>query len=254
MTSREFWDRYLRAYDALNRFGDYQSGLRQMADRLAVGPGSAVLDAGSGTGNLSILLQARGADVTSLDFSPVAVEIHRSKASSAKVLQASLESPLPFPGGSFDRVVCASVLFTLTRAGCMLALREFRRVLRPGGLLLVTAIKPKHSKLEAFWAHLRSRLKSQSFPCFVREMSRTIGPLLRVLYYNYRIYGLARQGSHRSFTAEELVEVVAGAGFVGARCELTYGGRFHQVTATVPCPCSAEPMVLTEDRAPTILA
>jgi ubiquinone/menaquinone biosynthesis C-methylase UbiE len=234
MTPRDFWDRYLRAYDALNRVGAYRASVEHLARTLDARPGERILDAGSGTGNLAVHLKEQGSEVVGLDFSPVALRIHREKDPSATVVRASLEEPLPFPDRIFDLVVCAAVLFALSDRGCRTALGEFRRVLRPRGRVVITAMKPDTSKLRVFGAHVGNLWKNRPLGSFLREMRRTLGPLLKVLYYNYRMHGLSRRQAYRRFTAGELVAEVERAGFVRVTCESTFGGYFHLVRAAAP--------------------
>jgi ubiquinone/menaquinone biosynthesis C-methylase UbiE len=234
MTNKEFWNRYLRAYDVLNTVGAYSSSLEQLVRRLAVRPGHAVLDAGCGTGNLLRRLHAEGADVVGLDFSDVALGILREKLPAARTVRASLEAPLPFADGSFDRVVCASVLFAISEEGARRALGELRRVLKPGGRLVITVMKPGQSKIAMLGRHLMARRRAQPLAAFFGEMHRTLGPLLRVLYYNYRMYGLSRQGGYRRFTCQGLLSDLADAGFGESRYDSTYGNSFHLVEACAP--------------------
>ena len=56
------------------------------------------------------------------------------------MLHADLSEPLPFPASEFDLIVCALVLHHLDdREGC---LREFFRVLRPGGNVVLSTQHP----------------------------------------------------------------------------------------------------------------
>jgi ubiquinone/menaquinone biosynthesis C-methylase UbiE len=234
LNPRSFWDRYLRAYDALNQLGDYRAGLADAAGRMELRRGWLVLDAGSGTGNFSLDLERMGARAVSLDFSDVALRIHRRKHPAAAVLQASLEAPLPFGDAVFDAAACLSVLFTLSPPGAALALRELHRVLKPGGVLVVTAMKPGASKLRAGWRHLRSGRDGRTARERLVGLWRTVGPLLRVLYYNYRMYGLARRAAYRRLSSQQLTAAVAAAGFSEVRCASTYGGLFHLLRARRP--------------------
>ena len=104
-------------------------------DSLPAGP--LVLDAGCGTGyNLGWLRQQYGAHVTGTDYSPLALDLCRRRGERALV-RADAAS-LPYSSDLFDLVVSFDVLTHLrdesARSG---ALREFLRVLRPGGHLLV---------------------------------------------------------------------------------------------------------------------
>jgi SAM-dependent methyltransferase len=92
-----------------------------------------ILDAGCGTGGTSIRLRGRGS-VFGIDLSAQAVGVAWRRG--LPVARASLGA-LPFADGSFDLVTCLDVLYHRSVEDDLLALEEARRVLRPGGFLLV---------------------------------------------------------------------------------------------------------------------
>jgi SAM-dependent methyltransferase len=100
-----------------------------------------ILDAGCGTGGGLRWLSEFGA-VTGLDFHPRAVELARRV--SPRVTRASVLA-LPFPAYHFDLVTSFDVLYHRAVLDDEQALREFARVLRPGGWLLVRV--PAHDRL-----------------------------------------------------------------------------------------------------------
>jgi SAM-dependent methyltransferase len=103
--------------------------------------GRRVLDAGCGSGPLSAALRDRGAVVTGIDASAGMVELARRRLGDDAALHvADLRDPLPFADGAFDDVVASLVLHYLEDWGPTLA--EMRRVLRPGGRLLVSVEHP----------------------------------------------------------------------------------------------------------------
>jgi ubiquinone/menaquinone biosynthesis C-methylase UbiE len=181
-----------------------------------------------------MLLRTRNVDVVSLDFSPVAIRIHKQKDPEAVTVQASLEDPLPFDDASFDRIACLSVLFTISPQGARLALSEFRRILRPGGLLVLTAMMPGHSKLRGFCSHVAKRIRVAGRRNILGEFKASIFPVAKMLYYNIRMYALRRQHGYRRFTQSELIEETRRAGFADLRWRLTYGGRFLMVVGHAP--------------------
>lgn len=99
---------------------------------------SRILDLGSGTGSLSLLLAADGHEVTGIDFSPAMVAQARAKAvasgSPAQFVVADATSP-DFEPGSIDAIVCRQTLWALPDRP--LALRNWARLLRAGGTLLL---------------------------------------------------------------------------------------------------------------------
>jgi SAM-dependent methyltransferase len=103
--------------------------------------GRRILDAGCGSGPLSAALRDRGAVITGLDSSAGMLELARRRLGpDADLRLADLGQPLPFGDGAFDDVVAALVLHYLEDWTAPLA--ELRRVLRPGGRLIVAVDHP----------------------------------------------------------------------------------------------------------------
>jgi len=103
--------------------------------------GRRILDAGCGAGPLFAALRDRGAIVTGFDKSAGMIELARRRLGDDADLQvADLGSPLPFPDGTFDDVIASLVLHYLEDWGPALA--ELRRVLKPGGRLIVSVDHP----------------------------------------------------------------------------------------------------------------
>ncbi|MBE3001950.1 class I SAM-dependent methyltransferase [Nocardiopsis sp. HNM0947] len=103
--------------------------------------GRRILDAGCGAGPLFAALQERGAEVTGVDASAEMLSLARRRlGDDASLYVADLSQPLPFADGVFDDVVASLVLHCLEDWGPTLA--EMRRVLRPGGRLLVSVQHP----------------------------------------------------------------------------------------------------------------
>lgn len=103
--------------------------------------GRRILDAGCGSGPLFAALRDRGAAVTGIDASAGMLELARRRlGADADLRVADLGGPLPFPDGAFDDVVASLVLHYLEDWGPTLA--ELRRVLTPGGRLIVSVEHP----------------------------------------------------------------------------------------------------------------
>ena len=148
---RSMFDRIAPVYDAMNRV--MTAGLdvrwRRFTAEAAVRPGDIVLDAACGTGDLAIADRAAGAGaVTGLDFSERMLERARRKAPLDWVQGDMLA--LPFADASFD---AATVGFGVRNvADLELALRELRRVLRPGGRLAILEITQPRGVLRPFFS------------------------------------------------------------------------------------------------------
>jgi ubiquinone/menaquinone biosynthesis C-methylase UbiE len=108
--------------------------------------GHRILDAGCGSGPLSAALRAKGAVVTGVDGSPAMIELARQRLGDDAALHvADLGQPLPFDDGAFDDVVASLVLHYLRDWAAPLA--ELRRVLKPGGRLILSVNHPSVYKL-----------------------------------------------------------------------------------------------------------
>ena len=112
--------------------------------RRAVGDpqGLVTVDLGCGTGRHALWLAEAGAQVTALDFSDGMLEQARAKPGAAQVcfLQHDLHQELPLQGDTADLVVSGLVLEHLSNLTSFFA--EIRRVLRPDGRAVVSAMHP----------------------------------------------------------------------------------------------------------------
>jgi ubiquinone/menaquinone biosynthesis C-methylase UbiE len=109
-------------------------------DALRLGPPARVVDVGAGAGLASVALAQRGYDVLAVDSTRRMLELTEARAAAAgatvRVAEADASS-LPVENGSVDLVVAVGLLPWLQDP--RLVLNEFRRVLRPGGGVVVTA-------------------------------------------------------------------------------------------------------------------
>ena len=103
--------------------------------------GKLVLDAACGPGFYAAELISRGARVTGFDNSPRMVGFCRQQAADGEFRVHDLNDPIDWlPDASVDLVLCALAYeYADNRAG---ALREFRRVLKPGGALVLSKLHP----------------------------------------------------------------------------------------------------------------
>jgi SAM-dependent methyltransferase len=104
--------------------------------------GSSWLDAGCGTGTLSRLLVERGGTVLGVDAALEMVEAAGQltpsdvRSTQLKFQQVETIARLPLVSNTWDGILCSSVLEYVSDVDA--CLKEFARILRPGGLLLVS--------------------------------------------------------------------------------------------------------------------
>ena len=123
-------------------------------------PAGDLLDWGCGWGQLTYLLRRRGFRVTAFDIGdPAAVLPGIPLCRGLQVARSPHPTRLPFADGSFDAVLSCGVLEHVdegsTPGNELLSLRELRRLLRPGGRLLIYQLPQQHAWQEAVVRRLR---------------------------------------------------------------------------------------------------
>ena len=124
--------------------GIFDRYARELVDRTRpIGPSDRVLDLGCGTGIVARVLRERlggAARITGLDAAPPMIAMAKSVAPELDFHEGNAMA-LPFADHAFDLVLSQQMLqFVPDRA---MALREARRVLAPGGRLLVSTWRPR---------------------------------------------------------------------------------------------------------------
>jgi SAM-dependent methyltransferase len=140
---RNDYDRFAEAY-ALENETSLTNAYQERPATLALAgdvSGRKILDAGCGSGPLFAALRDRGARVTGIDASRALLEIARTRLGGDADLQfADLTGPLPFADATFDDVIVSLVMHSLPDWSP--TLRELRRVLTPGGRLIMSIYHP----------------------------------------------------------------------------------------------------------------
>ncbi|MBT1156415.1 class I SAM-dependent methyltransferase [Aminobacter anthyllidis] len=116
-------------------FWVYREGLARF---IGSGFGRA-LEVGCGEGRVSRELKALGYHVTATDVVPAMVEAAR-QANSADDYRIAGTDKLPFDDGQFDLVMAYNVLMDVDDVPA--ALKEIRRVMKPGGTLFISLVHP----------------------------------------------------------------------------------------------------------------
>lgn len=157
----EFWIEIIR-----NHRDKYREELTNTAVLNAIGAarGLTVLDAGCGEGYLSRELAQEGAVVTGLDSSAELIKAARSHGLASK-LSASFDvgtvDSLPYDADSFDLVLCNHLMNDLQDPAQ--ALKEFARVLRDRGRVVILMLHPCFYNNHAERAEPENNLPTSSY-------------------------------------------------------------------------------------------
>jgi SAM-dependent methyltransferase len=182
--------------------------------------GLSVLDIGCAGGRLTEQLADRGAEVTGVDLSRAMIEIASARLGGrARFHRADLGRPLDFlSDSSFDLVTASLVLHYLENWGPTLG--ELRRVLRPGGQLIMSVHHPEDWHWFDRPDYFRTELITDEWSMGEHKM--------RVQFYRRplsRTFGALRDAG---FTVDELVEPQPLE-----ECA-TVDPRFHHLLRTAP--------------------
>lgn len=125
----------------------FENFARDALSRMAVGPGSRVVDVAAGPGTLSLLAARQGARVTAVDFAPQMLSALRERATAEGLDIEALAGDgmaLPLPDQAFDTAFSLfGLMFFPDRPR---GFRELHRVLVPGGRAIVSSWLPlEHS-------------------------------------------------------------------------------------------------------------
>lgn len=140
---RSTWDERAPSWDECSQANaaapDRATDLARIAAALQLRPGSRLLDAGCGSGQFAVAFARLGCQVTGVDLAPAMIERARARAAAAGVEIAwriGDIARLPEPLAVYDAIHARVVLQFLQDP--VAALRELRRVLKPGGRLLAS--------------------------------------------------------------------------------------------------------------------
>lgn len=166
-------DEYLKLAEVEDRMWYFHSLHAHVARELsaaALPEKAAVLDAGCGTGGL--IRRSRewpqALQWSAIDVMPLACELARTRCGPAVDIREGTITDLPFAPASFDAVVTADVLYHIDNPE--VAVREFFRVLRPGGTLIINV--PAYMWMWSYHddaTHTKHRYTRSEVAALVRE-------------------------------------------------------------------------------------
>lgn len=148
-----YWDTFAYSRKKIDEVFDEYLG--------SMSPGGLLLDVGCGTGHQVKKYNDRGFISTGCDESTEMLRVARKVNSDHLRIQRSSVEALPYKSDSIDVVICIEVMRYLPNPEKALA--EIHRVLRPGGLSLVTFAQKYSTTLYPLVNRLTYRAKRGSF-------------------------------------------------------------------------------------------
>lgn len=148
---------------------------QQLLELAHLEAGESVLDIGCGTGTLAIAAKrvVEGSGVVhGIDASPEMIARARRKAKRSGmdvVFEMAQAQSLPFPDARFDVVLSTVMLHHLPRAARAQAVRDARRVLKPGGRLLAVDFVRRSGKGLLAHLHRHGRVDPRDLIVLVTE-------------------------------------------------------------------------------------
>ncbi len=198
---------------------------RRRAARLAASAGGTRwLDVCSGTGDMAAeltRLSRRKTRVFAADFSPEMIARARAKPELRRVRFSLAEvKALPFPPQSFDLVTIsfATRNINVSREALLQSLREFHRVLKPGGRFVNLETSQPSDPLFRWLVHL-----------YVKLLVKPVG---RAISGSRAGYDYLASSIPRFYGPREFAEILREAGFGRVQCWGLFGGvaAIHRAT------------------------
>ena len=227
-------------YDALDRsrfsnaFTYGRSKIDAIVDELfdSLPKGAKILDVGCGTGEHLARAAKKGLKPFGVEPAPSMLDFARRNVATADLRQG-VATDLPFDDGEFDLVIMVEVLRYLDRPDTETALREARRVLKPGGLLFVTLVN--RWALDGFYIlqRVRQLLRRRQFDevnpyCLFHSPASARRDLESAGFADVRTEGRLLAPLRIAYKLSE-----AFGGWLARRLEKT-DDRLHRVRATKP--------------------
>ncbi|BBO82300.1 SAM-dependent methyltransferase [Desulfosarcina ovata subsp. sediminis] len=188
-------------------------------------PGKRALDIGTGTGQLAVYLARAGYEVTAIDISEAMIAEARRYAADQQLqidFQTGDAESLDFADQSVDVIVSRNLLWTLPRP--YQALMEWRRVLKPGGRLMLS---------DGLWMNTTWKRVPRLVFKLAKDMGRNGSRISLRFFYTYAALQ-KRLPFYEGVSLESALALMQAARFEAVTPYDTSRLRIHPYGASVP--------------------
>ena len=194
---------------------------RDILNALDLKSGEKALDFGCGSGHFTVEMAKVCGDAIGIDLSPVVGNIIIPPALEKKLnFILAKEGALPFEDNSFDVLLASEVIATVTDPGVFL--NEFRRVLRPGGRLVICngaghpfveqAYKEKNSFFQWALRKYPERMP-ESYESYCQILNKSFGNAVDWFYSESDVASLLSKHGFEKIVADYSPGNIAGTYF-----------------------------------------
>lgn len=229
-----FWGIYSIFYNsALKEWFPYQHLIRDLIDNLEVGEGDNILDAGCGGGFLIRKIieenQSKRIKITGIDYRPEMINFAKRKCANFSDVDfkiADLNKKIKFPNDSFNKIVCCNTLYALENPEKVIS--EFYRILKPGGVLVVTNPKPENRGKVLLQEQIKSLkeltpISKKLYHIFLFFLLTPVSFVIIIM--NKIISDRAKKGKYHFLDKKELEAIYQKPGFRNIRISSTYANQ-----------------------------
>ena len=174
--------------------------------------GIKILDIGAGTGRYSVPLAEEGYDVTAVELVKHNLGLLKAKNSSVKAYQGNALKLKKFDNDQFDMVLLFGPMYHLfSHEDKLKALNEAKRVVRPGGIILVAYLMNEYSVITYAFKeqHIMECLREGRLTADYHTVSSE-----KDLYHYMRTEDIARLNEEAGLTRVQIISPDGAANYI----------------------------------------